>query len=36
MTEKIGWKVSYFLVGLGFGSLIGILFGEGAGTEGAR
>ena len=35
MTEKIGSKVSYFLVGLGVGSLIGMLFAPKSG-EGAR
>ena len=35
MTEKISSKVSYFLVGLGVGSLIGILFSPKSG-EGAR
>jgi len=35
MTERIDSKVSYFLVGLGVGSLIGILFSPKSG-EGAR
>jgi gas vesicle protein len=35
MTEKIGSKVSYFLVGLGVGWLIGILFAPKSG-EGTR
>jgi gas vesicle protein len=33
MTEKIDSKVSYFLVGLGVGSLIGILFAPKSGEE---
>jgi gas vesicle protein len=33
MTEKINSKVSYFLVGLGVGSLIGILFAPKSGEE---
>jgi gas vesicle protein len=35
MTETIGSKVSYFLVGLGVGSLIGMLFAPKSG-EGTR
>ena len=35
MAETIGSKVSYFLVGLGVGSLIGMLFAPKSG-EGAR
>jgi gas vesicle protein len=35
MTERIDSKVSYFLVGLGVGSLIGILFSPKSG-EGTR
>ncbi len=33
MAENIGSKVSYFLVGLGIGSLIGILFAPKSGEE---
>ncbi len=33
MTEKIDSKVRYFLVGLGVGSLIGILFAPKSGEE---
>ena len=33
MAEKIGPKVTYFLVGLGIGSLIGILFAPKSGEE---
>jgi gas vesicle protein len=33
MAEKIDSKVSYFLVGLGIGSLIGILFAPKSGEE---
>jgi gas vesicle protein len=33
MTEKIDSKVSYFLVGLGVGSLIGVLFAPKSGEE---
>ncbi len=33
MAEKIDSKVSYFLVGLGVGSLIGILFAPKSGEE---
>jgi len=33
MTEKIGSKASYFLAGLGVGSLIGILFAPKSGEE---
>ena len=33
MVEKIGSKVGYFLVGLGIGSLVGILFAPKSGEE---
>jgi len=33
VAEKIGSRVSYFLVGLGIGSLIGILFAPKSGEE---
>ena len=33
MTEKIDSKISYFLVGLGVGSLIGILFAPKSGED---
>ena len=33
MAEKIALKASYFLVGLGIGSLIGILFAPKSGEE---
>jgi gas vesicle protein len=33
MTEKIDSKVTYFLVGMGVGSLLGILFAPKSGEE---
>jgi gas vesicle protein len=33
MTENVGPKVSYFLVGLGIGALMGILFAPKSGEE---